>query len=231
MKCTSVLFVLLVSVCLCGAQNAPARTDVYMVHFAYAAPGKAAQVADFLKTPDPKDPMPGHVLVLRHQDGAEWDYVSISHLGTKATVEAGGMTMMPTAVRDAYAMHTDTYVSGPPWAEFAKAMGIDESAAKTSGSVYRVSIYRSAPGHREDLEKTLTTMPAGTQTSPGNVVLQHLEGGPWNYLGVMRFSSWDDFASYEKNSVGQTAKGKSVWYEMREYCSMHNDTLTDRIAP
>ena len=38
------------------------------------------------------------------------------------------MTMMPAAVRDAYAMHTDTYVSGPPWAEFAKAMGIDEAA-------------------------------------------------------------------------------------------------------
>ena len=54
MKSTSVLFVVLVSVCLCGAQNAPARTDVYMVHFAYAAPGKAAQVADFLETPIPK---------------------------------------------------------------------------------------------------------------------------------------------------------------------------------
>jgi hypothetical protein len=230
MKSAFVLFVLLVSVCVCDAQNAPARTDVYMIHFAYAAPGKAAQVAEFLKTPDPKSAMPGHLLVLRHQDGAEWDYVAIEHLGAKATVEASGMTMMPAAARDAYAMHTDSYVSGPPWAEFSKAMGIDESA-KTGGSVYRVSIYRAAPGHRDELEKTLTTMPSGTQASPANVVLQHLEGGPWNYVAIMRFNSWDDFASFEKNSVGQTATGKSVWYEMREYCSMHNDTLTDRVAP
>ena len=93
-------------------------------------------MADFLKTPDPKATMPGHVLVLRHQDGAEWDYVSISHLGTKATVEASGITMMPAAVPHAYAKHTDIYASVPPWAEFAKAMGIDESA-KTRRAIVR----------------------------------------------------------------------------------------------
>jgi hypothetical protein len=44
-------------------------------------------------------------------------------------------------------------VNGPPWPEFAKTLGIDESSvAKSSGSVYVVSVYRAAPGHRDELE-------------------------------------------------------------------------------
>src|SRR3977135_4173598 len=63
------------------------RTDVYHVLFAKAAPGKAAQEADFLKTQSANAPMKGHFVVLRHQDGEDWDYVVIEHLGTKATVD------------------------------------------------------------------------------------------------------------------------------------------------
>jgi hypothetical protein len=48
------------------------RTDVYHVHFAKAALGKAAQLGDWLKTPDPSNPMPDHFIVLRHQDGDAW---------------------------------------------------------------------------------------------------------------------------------------------------------------
>jgi hypothetical protein len=71
------------------------RTDVYHVHFTKAALGKAAQLGDWLKTPDPKAPMPGHFLILRHEDGDAWDYVAIEHLGTKATVEAAGTPVPP----------------------------------------------------------------------------------------------------------------------------------------
>ena len=53
-----------------AATTAP-RTDVYHVHFNHAAPGKAAALADFLKAGNPNGPMPGHVLVLRHQDALE----------------------------------------------------------------------------------------------------------------------------------------------------------------
>ena len=53
------------------------RTDVYHVHFTKAALGKAVQLGDWLKTPNPNDPMPGHFIVLRHQDGDAWDYVVI----------------------------------------------------------------------------------------------------------------------------------------------------------
>ena len=49
------------------------RTDVYHVHFTKAALGKAVQLGDWLKTPNPNDPMPEHFIVLRHQDGDAWD--------------------------------------------------------------------------------------------------------------------------------------------------------------
>src|SRR5438105_2225675 len=103
---SSVAFVQAQSTPIPGASEktaAPAgagkRTDVYHVHFAKAALGKSAQLGEWLKTPDPKAAMPGHLLVLRHQQGDAWDYVVIEHLGTKATVEAAG-TAVPPDKRD-----------------------------------------------------------------------------------------------------------------------------------
>ena len=51
------------------------RTDVYHVFFGYAVPGKAAELLEFLKTPDPNASGPSHSIILRHQDGDAWDYV------------------------------------------------------------------------------------------------------------------------------------------------------------
>ncbi len=73
---------------------APKRTDVYHVFFVKAALGKAKELQDWLKEPDPKHPDPKGI-VLRHQDGDSWDYVAIEHIGTKATVEMGGTPMTP----------------------------------------------------------------------------------------------------------------------------------------
>jgi hypothetical protein len=199
------------------------RTDVYHVHFTKAALGKAAQLGDWLKTPDPKAPMPGHFVVFRHQDGDAWDYVAIEHLGTKATVEAAG-TAVPPDKRDLSDWHNDTFVNGPSWEEFTRALGIDgDSAAKTS--------YRPAPGHRDGLEKMLSEGPQPPDTSAGNVLMQHLEGGPWTFLTIARYNSWEDFATGEKNSVAQTAKKDGGWLRLRDHIAFHNDTLTDRIAP
>src|SRR5437762_6438711 len=39
------------------------RTDVYHVHFTKAALGKAAQLGDWLKTPNPNEPMPYQFIV------------------------------------------------------------------------------------------------------------------------------------------------------------------------
>jgi hypothetical protein len=208
------------------------RTDVYHVHFAKAALGKAVQLGDWLQKPNANAPMPEHFIVLRHQDGDSWDYVVITHLGTKATVEAAG-TAVPQDKRDLSAWHNDSFVNGPSWEEFTKAMGIDgASLPGTSGSVYSVSYYRPAPGHREQLEKMLSEAPSGpTDTTSGNVLMQHLEGGPWTFLAIARYNSWEDFATGEKNSVAQTTKKDSPWSRLREHTDYHTDTLTDRIAP
>jgi hypothetical protein len=102
-------------------------------------------------------------------------------------------------------------------------------AIDPNGRQYSVSYYRPAPGHREQLEKMLTEAP--NDTSAGNVLMQHLEGGPWTFLTIDRHNSWDDFATGEKTSVAQTTKKDSPWSRMRDHTDFHTDTLTDRISP
>ena len=68
--CT-LLFALVLLASVSPAQNAPARTDLYHVHFAKAALGKGAELGEYLKTADPNVPMSAHHIVLRHQDGDE----------------------------------------------------------------------------------------------------------------------------------------------------------------
>jgi len=65
-----------------AASSPPARNDVYHVYFGKAASGKAVQLAEMLKTPNPKDPMPGHFILLRHQEGDAWDYCLITQCAT-----------------------------------------------------------------------------------------------------------------------------------------------------
>ncbi len=140
---------------------------------------------------------------------------------------------VPQDKRDLSDWHNDTFVNGPSWEEFTRAMGIDgDSASKTSGSVYVVSVYRPAPGHRDGLEKMLSEAPSGpTDTSTGNVLMQHLEGSPWTLLTVARYNSWEDYATGKKNNMAQTAKKDGGWIRLRDHTDFHNDTLTDRIAP
>ena len=240
----SILTVVLLSaapVTFVQAQGSPApaasatpapRTDVYHVHFAKAAAGKAAQMAEDLKKPDPKAPMPGHTLVLRHQEGEPWDYVEIEHLGTKVTIEAA-RPPVPPEERNLGDWHNDTYVNGPSWAEFTKAMGIsDDTSAKTAGSVYVVSTYRALTGQREALETFLSEPPnRPSDTSVGDVLMQHLEGSEWNFLSIVRYNSWQDFATNESNSAANTAKKEGGWFKLRDLIASHADTVTVRVAP
>ena len=227
------LLALLFFISLSAGQNAPApaaaRTDVYHVHFAKAALGKGAEEGDFLKKQSPNAPMPGHFIVLRHQSGEDWDYAVITHLGTKAVVEAAG-TPAAASGRDLNAWHTDSFVNGPSWPEFAKAMGLDD-AAKSAGSVYVLGVFRAAPGHRDELEKTLAQPPGRGDTVAGNVLMQHVEGGPWQFVTISRYNSWPDFATSEKASVADTLKPDGGWLAIRNNSTYHNDTIADRIAP
>lgn len=207
---------------------APARTDVYHVHFTHAAPGKANALGDSLKQPNPTATMPGHSIVLRHQDGDSWDYVAIEHMGTKVTLDAARPAPASAAARDASDWHTDTYVNGPAWADFAKALGINEGAGKSA--VYIVSVYRTIPGHREQLDSVLSTQSPGDPAA-GNVVLQHLEGAAWTFLAVARYATWEDFVKSETNAAAEQAKGAGAWATLRDHSSYHTDTLADRILP
>jgi hypothetical protein len=216
-----------------AAQNDTAkiavRTDLYHVHFAKAALGKAAEEATFLKTPDPNNPMGSHMIVLRHQDGDDWDYVVIEHLGTSTTLKVSPAPTPSGAPLNAW--HTDTFASGPSWPDFVKAMGLGDDASKTAGAVYTVSIYRAAPGRRDDLEKQLSEAPSAGDTVAGMLLLQHMEGAAWQFLSISRYNSWQDFATGEAASVAMTNKGQGGWARLRDVTSYHTDTIADRIAP
>jgi hypothetical protein len=208
-----------------GGQTAKSGTpvEVYHVHFNKAAPGQAAALGDRLKTPDPKAAMPGHMLVLRHQEGDDWDYCVIEHLGAKATVDTAPSPLTP-AVRDQSAWHTDTFAAGPPWPEFARAMGLEASAGNP---IYILGVQRAVPGHRDQLEQLLRN-PGASKVPTGNVVLQHLEGGPWNFLTVTRYNSWADLATDRMGAAAATGTG-GQWNEVRMHSASHHDTIADRL--
>jgi len=213
-----------------AATSTAANTDLYHVHFAKSATGKAAEHADMLKKQDPKSPMPGHFIVFRHMDGDAWDYCTIEHLGTKATLEAN-RPLPPTSQMALGDWHTDTFVTGPSWTEFAKQLGLDDPS-KSTASAYVVSMYRPASGQREGLDKFLREPPdSAVDTSSGNIVLQHMEGAAWSYVAVARYNSWADFGKNETNSVAQMNKKEGGWFKLRGLVSFHTDTLCDRIAP
>jgi hypothetical protein len=199
---------------------AASGTDVYHVLFAKAAPGQAAALAKELQEVDPKDPMGSHFLLLRHQWGDDWDYCLIQHLGTKASVE---LTNADPNRPPTMAWHTDSYAAGPSWGELTRAM---MPAASGSPSVYVVAVHRAIPGHRGQLEKVLKTPNPNAKAPISTVVLSHLEGGPWNFVSIDRYNSWQDVATDAAASANDPG-----WAAVRDHSSFHHDTLADRIVP
>ena len=209
-----------------GGSNA-SRTDIYHVHVAHAALGKAAELGESLKAPGP-GPAPDHQVIFRHQYGDSWDYVMIGHYGTKFSIEAARQ-QVPEAQRALGDWHTDTICNGPSWAEFSRAMGLD-SSSKGAGAVYVVSFYRAAPGERDATEKNLAEPPdPKVDKAAGVALMQHLEGAAWHYVGIVRYNSWQDMATSETNSVPTTSQKGSPWSSMREHVAYHTDTLCDRL--
>ena len=213
-----------------SAQNAPAPgvgTDVYHVHFAKAAPGQAEALGKSLMVPDKSASMPEHFVVLRHQEGDDWDYAVIQHLGSKAEVSAT-TPPPPDAVRALSAWHNDTFVSGPSWSQFTKEMGIGESAA--SGMVYILGVHRPVPGHREQLLKSLNAPGGASKVPTGNVLLQHLEGSDWTFATITRYNSWQDLGS-DRMAAASAGDAAGGWADIRQHSAFHRDTVADRIYP
>ena len=199
-----------------GGATQAANTDIYHVEFVKAVPGQALAQAAELQKQDPKAPMQGHFVVLRHQEGDDWDFVLIEHVGTKATVEI--TPPVPPSPTPTMAWHNDTFVAGPSWAEFQRAMGTAASG------VYVVSTHRAVPGHRDQLTATLNRVDATSKVKYGHLLFTHLEGGTWQYLSVDRYDSWSDFAADRSGAV--SGQG---WADTRAHSASHTDTIADRL--
>jgi hypothetical protein len=195
-----------------------AGTDIYHVNFSKAVPGEAAALGSALTVPDKTAPMPEHFMVLRHQEGDDWDYMVIQHLGQKFTLD--GTPTPPPAASKLRSWHNDTFVVGPSWGEFTKAMALG-----TAGAVYTVGVHRPVPGHRDQLLKALTA-PASGKVQTGDLLFQHMEGSDWVFLTLTRYNSWQDFAT-DRAAAG-TGTG---WGDVRQHSAFHRDTIADRIYP
>jgi hypothetical protein len=210
-------------------QPAPASgSDLYHVHFTKAVPGQAAALGKALMQPDTTSTMPDHFVVLRHQEGDDWDYVVIQHLGQKAALTGGPAA--PNPARDLRAWHSDTFVSGPSWAEFIRQMGIGGSGS--ANAVYTTGVHRAVPGHRDQLEKALN-QPASTTSKiqTGSVFLQHVEGSEWTFMTITRHNSWQDFAADRVEAAASAASTPGGWSDIRQHSAFHRDTIADRIFP
>ncbi len=222
-------FLLALAMCasatLSQAQTPPAAqaplTDVYNVMFVKAAPGQAAALAKQLQEQDPKNPMASHYLLLRHQEGADWDYCLIYHAGSKGSVEI--TPPPPGAEPPTRAWHDDTYVAGPSWPEFQRLMGL--TGDTSSNSVYIVGVHRAAPGHRDQLLQALTRPAANSKVTVNSVTMRHLEGGPWQLLTIERYNSWQELGA---DRTANPAGGEG-WLDIRQHSAYHTDTIADRV--
>jgi hypothetical protein len=204
---------------LSGAiQAQTGATDVYHVMFVKALPGQAAAVAKQLQQQDPKDPMAGHFLLLRHQEGDDWDYCVIQHLGKQTTVAV--TPPPPAADTPTRAWHNDSFVSGPSWAEFSKLM------TGSPTSVYVVGVHRAAPGRRVPLLELLNRRDPAVKVPISHTTMEHLEGGPWQILTLDRYNSWQDLAA----ARAAAAAGEQGWFEVRQNSAAHWDTIADRVG-
>lgn len=200
-----------------------AFTDIYHVSFSKAAPGQAVALGEALAVPDKTAPMPEHFVVLRHQEGDDWDYMVIQHLGQKAAIDAAPDPLPPASKLRAW--HNDTFVTGPSWPEFTKAMGIGGQP----GAVYTVGVHRPVAGQREQLLKALSAPAAGGKVQTGDLLFQHLEGADWVFLTMTRYASWQDFATDRSGAASATGPGS--WGDIRQYSAFHRDTIADRVYP
>jgi hypothetical protein len=222
---------LLVSVPGAFAQTpsaAKAPTDIYHVHLTKAAPGQAAALGKALSQPDPNAPMPDHFVVLRHQEGDDWDYAVIQHLGQKPTV-----AITPPAAAagpELRTSHSDTFVSGPSWADFTREMGIGGSGKP--GMVYVLGFHRAVPGHRTQLEEALNQPAAAdAKIKTGTVFMQHVEGADWQFLTITRYDSWQDFGTDRAAAAAADASAPGGWADIRQHSASHHDTIADRVHP
>ena len=88
-------------------------------------------------------------------------------------------------------------------------MGIGGSSS-AANLVYVLGVHLAVPGHREQLDAALKA-PGSTKIQTGSLVLQHLEGGNWTFMGITRYNSWQDFATDRAEAGTATPTAAGGW--------------------
>lgn len=212
------------------AQAQAGGAELYHVHFVKAAPGKLVELIDaYVNAPaDPQAPAPP--VILRHREGDDWNLLVVRPLGAEATLRAvpptAELQQFLTRTRGLRALHNDTFAIGPPWAEARKlALGDERAESSGTGGVYVVSVMRALPGHRDQLEGVIRKLAA--EDAGRALVLQHLEGAPWEFVTITRYDSWTAFGESEQKGGGQPGLAS---LSLGEHLAEHHDTVAERIT-
>jgi hypothetical protein len=106
-------------------------------------------------------------------------------------------------------------------------MGIGSGAESIANALYIVGTHVPVAGHRDQLQKVLSE-PTPSKVQTGNVLLQHIEGGDFQFVTITRYSSWQDLGT---DRAAAAAAAGSGWSDVRDHSARHRDTITDRIYP
>jgi hypothetical protein len=228
----STLFLFTTAIAVAQSTTQPQATsaapvlELYHIHVAKAAPGKLQQLIDaYNNGPAPAADEPQVTpIMLRHREGSEWDLITITPLGKQATISAAPP---PQAILDfnqrvapLIDWHSDTFALGPSWAVVQKALVVAKGEP-----VYIVTDYRSLAGHRAQLRQVLDRGALPDRS----VMFAHIEGAPWNFLGVTRYDSWAEMGAPGPQPAAGTAP-QDQGMSMREHLAVHHDTIAVYIS-
>jgi hypothetical protein len=216
-----------------GTQAADAQgpPHIYRVSAFRAAPGQMRNVEKLLaSTPAPGADAGDFAVVFRHRQGHEWDFMTVEHMGAQATISlpAGPPATADSPMSQSVAWHGDTYAAGPPLEEFRRALNLQGATGGAAGrttSVYVVSDYAAAAGHRGQLRQVLDQ---NAKDTPGrSITLTHVQGAPWTFLVITRHDSWRQFAEEEEKAAAQDTQAPAGdrGMELRAHLATHHDTL------
>ena len=215
------------------AAQADGGAELYHVHFVKAAPGKLVEMIDaYVNAPaDPQASAPP--VLFRHREGDDWNMLVLTPLGAEETLRAApppaDLQQFLTKSRPLRAQHNDTFAIGPVWSEARKlVLGADAPPSGGTGAVYVVSVFRSLPGHRDQLEGALRKLSA--DEAPRTLTLQHLEGASWEFLVITRYDSWAAFGESEQKISGQPLSPTSPALAFTEHLAEHHDTVAERVT-
>jgi hypothetical protein len=88
-------------------------------------------------------------------------------------------------------------------------------------------VYRSLPGHRDELEGVLRKIAA--EDAGRTLTLQHLEGAPWEFISITRYDSWAALGESEQKQSGPGTVGPAG-LAIQEHVAEHHDTVAERVT-